>query len=569
MLRFADRVINLHENNAPELANDSRSITEDTKLLNATSLLGNDFDVETYLGRQTLSVTAVNGDPQSLGATVTLASGARLTMHANGTYDYDPAGLGWLAAGASFQDTFSYTSTDTAGASSTATVTINVAGRNDAPVANHQGVDAHANEAVVTGTLVADDIDTDDDQASLVYQLLGNPAQGSLTLDGRSFSFSPGADFIDLGAGETRDVSFTFRAVDQHGTASNVATVTIHVVGENDSPTITAADATGEVTERSDGVGENSTPDHSVTGIISFSDVDVNDSHFVTVTPAGAGYLGSFTVENVDPAGGASTLNWTFDVADTDLDFLGAGQTLTQIYNVTTSDGMASVTQQVTVTLSGTNDAPEFISPVDTFTFAITENRPAASPVGVTLALDPDDATLSYEIVGGTGQNLFSIDAHGNIAANQAFDYEVQNHYTLEVQARDVHGAASNAHVDIDILDRPPVITALSTDRQTHVISEFESNDLFRIHRLSTDLSLQYAEALGIYADAAAAKVAANLAQVGIVDVGVAFYLNGQGGINAIAAIDEDSFGTVADLWLDIHNVHAGQISAQNFEFVA
>ena len=569
VLRFADRVVNLQENTAPELQNDSRSINEDTRLINATSVLSNDFDVETYLGRQTIAATAVNGDTHAVGATVTLDSGARLTMHADGTFDYDPAGLGRLAAGASYQDTFSYTVTDSAGASSTATATITVAGRNDAPVASHQTIDAHASDGLVAGTLIADDIDTDDDPASLLYQLMSNPAEGSVALNGRGFTFSPGTDFQNLGAGETRDVSFTFRAVDQHGAGSNIGTVTIHVIGENDAPTIIAADATGSVTERPDGAGENGAPDHSVSGIIAFNDVDVNDSHSVTITPVGNGYLGSLTVEDADPAGGTGALNWTFNVADADLDFLGHGQTQTQIYNVTISDGTASVTQQVAITLNGTNDAPDFISPDGSFTFAITENRPAGSAVGQALAFDPDDLSLSYSIVGGTGHDLFSVDAHGNITANRPFDYELETHYTLDVQARDPNGAATNAHVDINILDRPPVITNMTTDRQTHIVDEFESNDLFRIHRLSTDLSLQYAEAPGIFADAASAKAAANLAQVGIVDVGVAYYSDGHGGTNAIAAIDEDSFGTAADLWLDIHSVHPGQISAHNFEFIA
>jgi VCBS repeat-containing protein len=416
---------------------------------------------------------------------------------------------------------------------------------------------------------VADDVDTDDDAASLTYQLVGNPAQGNVTLDGRGFSFSPGTDFRDLAAGETRDVSFTFRAVDQHGVASNPETVTIHVLGENDAPTIVAADAAGQVTERPDGVGENNAPDHAVSGMIQFNDVDGNDSHSVTITPAGNGYLGSLTVEDANSGDGTGALSWTYTVADADLNFLGQGQTLTQMYNVTISDGAASTTQQVEIALNGTNDAPDFVSPDGTFTFAVTENRPIGSAIGQALALDPDDSSLSYAIVGGTGHDLFSIDADGNITANRPFDYESEPRFTLDVQARDAHGAVSNAHIDVNILDRPAIVTTMTTDRQTHIIEEFESNDLFDIHRLSTDMSLQYAEALGIYTNAAAAKAAANLAQVGIVDVGVAYYSDGHGGTNAIVAIDEDSFGTAADGWLDIHNVHVGQISAHNFEFIA
>jgi VCBS repeat-containing protein len=568
VLRFADRTVYLEQNTTPEAQNDSRSITEDARLINATSVLSNDFDVENYLGRQSISVTALNGDAQAVGATVTLASGAQLLMRADGTYDYNPAALNRLAAGESYQDVFTYTVTDSAGASTTATVTITVAGRNDAPTASHQTVEAHASDTAVTGVLLADDIDTNDDPASLVYQLVSAPAEGSVTLNGRSFSFSPGADFQDLGEGETRDVNFTFRAVDQHGVASNLATVTIRVVGENDAPTITAADAVGQVTEQPDGPGENAT-DQSASGSISFHDVDVNDSHSVTITPAGAGYLGSFTIEDAGIANGTGAVDWTFNVSDADLDGLGQGQTLTQVYNVTISDGTAPVTQQITITLNGTNDAPDFVSPDGLFTFAITENRAAGSFVGSAVALDSDDANLSYAIVGGTGQDLFSIDANGNITANRPFDHETESRYSLEVQASDSHGATSSANVEIDILDRPPVISTFTTDRQTHVIDGFESNDLFHIHRLSTDLSLQFAQAPAVYLNALTARLAADLAQVGVADVGVAYYLNGQGGYNAIVSIDEDSFGTQADLWFDVHNVQPGQITASNFDFIA
>jgi Ca2+-binding RTX toxin-like protein len=55
-----------------------------------------------------------------------------------------------------------------------------------------------------------------------------------------SFSFQPGLDFQDLGAGEIRDVSFTFQATDRHGAVSNLATIVIGVLGENDAPELSS-----------------------------------------------------------------------------------------------------------------------------------------------------------------------------------------------------------------------------------------------------------------------------------------------------------------------------------------
>jgi hypothetical protein len=116
-------------------------------------------------------------------------------------------------------------------------------------------------------------------------------------------------------------------------------------------------------------------------------------------------------------------------------------------------------------------------------------------------------------------------------------------------------------------LDRPGTLHSRTVDRQTHVIQEFESNDLFRIDRISSDMSLQFAQAPAVYLDVTTAKIFANLAQVGVPDIGVAYFLNGLGGYDAVVAIDEDSFSTNADMWLHIQNVQLGQITAQNFEF--
>ena len=60
------------------------------------------------------------------------------------------------------------------------------------------------------------------------------------------------------------------------------------------------------------------------------------------------------------PDSRASALpSWTFSVADKALDFLGAGETLVQVYTVTVTDSVGSTgTEQVTIRFTGTNDAP-------------------------------------------------------------------------------------------------------------------------------------------------------------------------------------------------------------------
>ncbi|MCP4388433.1 MAG: hypothetical protein GY802_09065, partial [Gammaproteobacteria bacterium] len=79
-------------------------------------------------------VIEVNGNPASVGSEVTLASGALLTMNADGSFSYDPNGqFDYLKAGESTTDDFAYTYDDGAGGTDTATVSITVNGVNDAP----------------------------------------------------------------------------------------------------------------------------------------------------------------------------------------------------------------------------------------------------------------------------------------------------------------------------------------------------------------------------------------------------------------------------------------------------
>ncbi len=84
-------------------------------------LLDNDTDPD----GDTLTVTAIDGVAVADGQTVTLASGALLTISQDGSFSYDPNGqFDSLAAGALDTDSFTYTISDGHGNTDTATVTV-------------------------------------------------------------------------------------------------------------------------------------------------------------------------------------------------------------------------------------------------------------------------------------------------------------------------------------------------------------------------------------------------------------------------------------------------------------
>ncbi|RZP76560.1 Ig-like domain-containing protein, partial [Vibrio vulnificus] len=130
---------------------------------------------------------------------------------------------------------------------------------NDVPVAKDGTAETEENTVLTGNVPAAEDVDGTVES----YQLVDDVAQGSLDFnaDG-SYTFTPGSDFDDLPAGDSREVTFTYSATDNNGGVSEPKTITITVTGTNDAPTATAA--TGSVTE-----------DASITGSISAEDVDL------------------------------------------------------------------------------------------------------------------------------------------------------------------------------------------------------------------------------------------------------------------------------------------------------
>ncbi|MFN3148164.1 MAG: Ig-like domain-containing protein, partial [Paracoccaceae bacterium] len=122
-------------NDAP-VAGDDTDTTDEDSVLNG-AVLGNDTDVEGDALSVTSVTTDVDGEPTDhpVGSPIELASGATLTVNADGTYDYDPNGaFESLGTGDEAEETFSYTISDGNGGTSTASVTITIS---DAALARH------------------------------------------------------------------------------------------------------------------------------------------------------------------------------------------------------------------------------------------------------------------------------------------------------------------------------------------------------------------------------------------------------------------------------------------------
>ncbi|MES2602407.1 MAG: VCBS domain-containing protein [Pseudomonadota bacterium] len=201
-----------------------------------------------------------------------------------------------------------------------------------------------------------------------------NQTTGVITFDRLGFNF--------LGDGES--VTFMIQVTSRSGPDVANVIIPITITGDNDVPNDNGVPngAPTIVLSLSDIIGavkEDTlvTPDLAIVknGTITFRDVDLSDGHEAGVVFTSSNstlpgfepgeHLGSFTLDPVQEdktdTVNTGTIAWHFTLNDNDpkLQSLAEGQTITQVYTITIIDDHgAFVTQTVTITITGTNDAP-------------------------------------------------------------------------------------------------------------------------------------------------------------------------------------------------------------------
>src|SRR5207248_3107270 len=135
--------------------------------------------------------------------------------------------------------------------------------------------------------------------------------------------------------------------------------------------------------------------------------VQLNGAAFAL--PAGAAALidpAAFTLTGTTSNGGATSIGYSYDPGAANLDFLRQGQSLTITYTVRVNDGTVnSGTQDVTFTITGTNDAPVLSDTTDPSAVAelpdaSAQNLAAIAGSFAVTDLDVGD-TLTASQVGG------------------------------------------------------------------------------------------------------------------------------------------------------------------------
>lgn len=406
------------------------------------------------------------------------------TVNVNGAagnrqFSFDPGtGFQDLGVGQTRQVTFTYQVRDTHGlVGVSATVTVTVSGRNDAPVAAPVTASGSTDNGPINGQFAATDLDSDENGSGLTYVIVSPPASGSVSTSGapgdRNFAFDASTGFADLAVGESRQVTFTYKAHDTHGSESTPQTVMVTVTGVNDAPV--ASPVSGAAIE--DG--------SPVTVTLAGDDVDSDDSPNTLVyaligqLPAGQGTLtdnGNGTV-TYNPGSAFQSLS------------VGEAASVTFTYTATDRHGVVSSAATGTIVVTGVNDAPL----TSTTTAATTENADLTQPFAAT-DLDPDSedstASLQYTIVTPppTGQGTVTVNQGGTFTFALGNDFdglavgETRN-VTFTFRATDRRGASSGvatATVTVTGQNDAPVSLPVNLEASEHganVIGTYNADD--------------------------------------------------------------------------------------------
>jgi VCBS repeat-containing protein len=397
-------------NRPPVANNDVREICEDDLLTNGQAIRGNaqgdarDTDPE----GDALKIAGV-GSKDSTGnltgnvGTALAGQWGSITISSDGSYSYTPnAAAQSLQDGQKVSDVFRYTVCDTAGLLSTASITINLCGVNDGPVARSDTrticEDDTLNDGkAIAGNLNGDVADSDPDGDALKVQgiTLGDSGSasitggvgtaiagtwGSITIDRTgNYIYQPNAAAQSLSDGETVKDVFTYTICDPSGAVST-AKITIEVCGQNDAPIAkddvrtttpsTTISNGGAITGNTFGDTKDGDPDRNDVLTVVGVRPGTEDPNCL---PAATGGIRASTAEQanvnkpIEGTYGSLTLKpdgtYTYQPNAAAQNLL-QGQKVQDVFTYMVSDGKSgSDCAQITIRMEGTKTAPPVVVP--------------------------------------------------------------------------------------------------------------------------------------------------------------------------------------------------------------
>ncbi|MEV3844167.1 VCBS domain-containing protein [Aeromonas veronii] len=372
------------------------------------------------------------GDALSFSTTATVAG---FTLHADGSYQFDPSGAAYqhLTSGQSQNVVIPITVTDSAGATSTQNLTLTVTSAAHGAVISgvtSGSLSEDGSSAVASGQLSI--VDPDAGEAHFIAQANVSAQHGHFSLqDNGAWTYTldnKDAAVQALKAGESFSEHLTVKSVD--GT-THVLTVTVQ--GSNDAPVLQA---------QSQSVTEDGSQLH---GKMVAQDADHGDALRFSTPNA----VGGFTL-NADGS-------YSFDPSHHDYQSLGAGQTRDIAIPITVTDSAgATATQMLNVHITGRDDRTSIYG-VDSGSVQAGVHPEASGD----LHASDDDAGQSGFRAGTVNGSFgrLSIDAQGHwsyrVDESDPFVMHLlpNSHFTEQVT---VHSVDDTAHdIEIEVSGAP------------------------------------------------------------------------------------------------------------------
>lgn len=418
-------------NDVPNAVDDSATTQENTSV--TIDVLDNDSDIE----GDSLSIYSF-GQP-SHGSVV--QDGDSLT--------YTPDS-GWAG-----EDSFIYYVTDGSD-QSMATVSITVENQNDAPVAENDSVTTNEDTAIeinVTDNDSDKDIGIDPEETLTVSLSTENTASmGSVSLDGNVITYTPNSNAYGQD-------TFEYILTD-HAGLSDTAVVSVKVNSVNDTPTL--SDAPTDLTVSEDSVDASFT--------FTVSDVETSIANLmVQAVSQDSTLVKNASIElSVDSVTGICTV--TFDTV--------ANQSGSLNIKLLVSDGIASSTYLLPVTITPENDAPVAVADDMTQEWIIFEDVAKSLDLSVLAEndIDIEGDELSVTGVSDVSSGTFVQDSGQTYIYTSAQDFSGTVTFTYTVSDGTDTDTAS-VTMTVTASDDAPVLT-LDSENDTDCVEDLFENNL-------------------------------------------------------------------------------------------
>ncbi|MBS4096265.1 MAG: putative Ig domain-containing protein [Sulfuricella sp.] len=421
-------------NQVPVAMNDAVTVTEDVQTSVSGNVLANDSDPDAG----TVLTVADPGIRQGAYGTLTvLADGTSTYQLDNGL-----AAVQSLGAGQSVIDRFSYQASDGTVATP-AEISVTVTGRNDAPVAalslTKQTVKNGDQLSYQLPAGLFTDVDNGDQLSYRATLSDGSALPAWLAFDAATGAFSGKV------AGAVGTLQLQVTATDLAGaTASTSFSLEIAnqaPVAMNDAATATEDDPSAIVGNL---LANDSDPDAGT--VLKVADPGIRQGVYGTLTVLADG-TSTYQLDNGSPA----------------VQALGAGQSVVDHFSYQASDGTAATPAEISVTVTGRNDAPvaaltltkQTVKNGDQLSYRATLADGSALPAW--LAFDAATGSFSGKVAGAVG--------------------------TLQIQvtATDQAGATASTSFSLEIANQAPVAmndaVTVTEDVQTSVSGNVLAND--------------------------------------------------------------------------------------------